>query len=111
MHLKVGSVRKRLGPALLSLPLSPLPFPSAFLDFKMIYCLFLFMCLFLHVAGTAAFGGQRCQTILELESQAAVICLVLVLGNKLGSSTRAACDLDCWLILPSLSWVLEAEGD
>lgn len=69
------------------------------------------MCLFLHVGATAAFGGQRCQTILELESQAAVTCLVLVLGNKLGSSTGAACALDCWLIPPSLSWVLEAEGD
>lgn len=45
--------------------------------------------------GAGAFGGQRCQTILELESQAAVTCLVLVLGNKLGSSTGAACDLDC----------------
>lgn len=49
--------------------------------------------------GAAAFGGQRCQTILELESQAAVTCLVLVLGNKLGSSTGAACALTAGLSL------------
>lgn len=68
------------------------------------------MCLCPHVRGAAAFGSQRCQRILELESQAAVTCLVLVLGNKLGSSTGAACALDGWLIPPSLSWVLEARG-
>lgn len=101
MYLKVRSVRKAM--ALASCPWpwpSPLPFPSAFLDFFFNDLLFIFIYVSISArGGAAAFGGQRCQTILELESQAAVTCLVLVLGNKLGSSTGAACALTAGLSL------------
>lgn len=52
--------------------------------------MFVFTCEYMHVSAGTQRGQQRAVDPLELESQAIVSRQMWVLGNKIGSSVRAA---------------------
>lgn len=55
------------------------------------------MCCYAHVSAGVP-GGQKCQIHLELEVQPILSHLIWMLGPGLGSSGRALCAFNCWVI-------------